>query len=125
MKSIEFIESHQSDEDEKCECIILPDGSVEEPLPSHIGRLVAISQKESGWLHARMEKGMEPLFWLVQYTGCMAVWQTRVVSPAVPAKAQLDTLEELQDGAMLAPKYLLQKADDGYVKSVRRAKEQG
>ncbi len=124
MKSIEFIEAHQGDEDEKCECIILPDGSVEEPIPSHIGRLVALSQKESDWLHARMEKGMEPLLWLVQYTGCMAVWQTRVVSPAVPAKKQMDTLEELQDGAMLAPKYVLQKVDGSYEESVRRAKGQ-
>lgn len=123
MKTIEFINLHQHDEDEKCECIILPDGSVEEPLPSHINRLIELSGKDSVWLHAQMEKGMEPLFWMVQYTGCMSVWQTRVVSPAEPTQEQMEALEELQDGAMLAIKYLLQKVEERYVESVRRAKE--
>lgn len=123
MKTIEFIGVHQKDEDEKCECIILPDGSVEEPLPSHINRLIELAGKDSAWLHARMEKGMEPLFWLVQFSGCMSVWQTRVVSPTEPTQEQLDALEELRDGAMLSPKYLMQKADESYVESVKRAKE--
>lgn len=123
MKTIEFISLHRQDEDEKCECIILPDGSVEEPVPSHINRLIELSGKDSAWLHAQMDKGMEPLFWMVQYTGCMSVWQTRVVSPAEPTQEQLEALEELQDGAMLAVKYLLQKADESYAESVRRAKE--
>lgn len=123
MKTIEFIDLHQNDEDEKCECIILPDGSVEEPVPSHINRLIELSGKDSAWLHAQMEKGMEPLFWMVQYTGCLSVWQTRVVSPDEPTREQMEALEELQDGAMLAIKYLLQKADESYAESVRRAKE--
>lgn len=122
MKAIEFIDIHQSDEDEKCECVILPDGSVEEPVPSHINRLIDLSGKDSVWLHARMEKGMEPLFWIVEFTGCMSVWQTRVVSPANPTQEQMEALEELQDGAMLSPNYLIQKADAGYVESARRAR---
>lgn len=122
MKTIEFIDLHQHDEDEKCECVVLPDGSVEEPVPSHINRLIELTGKDSAWLHAQMEKGMEPLFWLVQFSGCMSVWETRVVSPAEPTQAQLDTLEELHDSAMLAPRYLMQKADERYVESVRRVK---
>lgn len=122
MKAIEFIDLHQNDEDEICECVILPDGSVEEPVPSHINRLIELSGKDSAWLHAQMDKGMEPLYWIVEFTGCMSVWQTRVVSPVNPTQEQMEALEELQDGAMLSPNYLLQKADDGYVESVRRAK---
>lgn len=122
MKVIEFIDIHQEDEDEKCECIILPDGSVDEPLPSHISHLIELTGRESAWLHAQMEKGMEPLFWLVEYSGCMSVWETRVVSPSEPTQEQLETLEELLDGAMLSPKYLTQKADGSYVESVQRAK---
>lgn len=124
MKAIEFIDIHQHDEDEKCECIILPDGNVDEPVPSHINRLIEITGRDSAWLHAQMEKGMEPLYWLVQFSGCMSVWATRVVSPAEPTQAQLDALEELHDSAMLASKYLMQKADESYVESVRRAKAQ-
>ena len=122
MKAIEFIKKHQMDEDDICECLILPDGEVEEPLPSHINRLMEIAGKDSVWLNARMEKSMEPLYWVVEYTGCMSVWQTRVVSPADPTEEQLETLEELRDAAMLSPKYLMQKADNAYVESVRRAK---
>ena len=79
MTALEFIHKHQNDEDNG-ECLILPDGSVEEPLPSHIGRLVELTGMDAGALHGRMEKNMEPLFWLVEYTGCMSVWQTRVVA---------------------------------------------
>ena len=42
MTALEFIHKHQNDEDNG-ECLILPDGSVEEPLPSHIGRLVELT----------------------------------------------------------------------------------
>lgn len=124
MKVIEFIHAHQEDETDKCECIIYPDGSVDEALPSHINKLIEITGRDSSWLHAQMAKGMEPLFWLVEFSGCLAVWQTRVVSPAKPAQVQLDALEELRDGALLAPRYLMEKADEQYVESVRAAKEE-
>lgn len=35
MTVMEFINAHREDMD-PCECVILPDGSVEEPQPSHI-----------------------------------------------------------------------------------------
>lgn len=123
MKVIEFIHAHQADETDMCECIIHPDGSVDEPLPSHINRLIEITGRDSSWLHAQMDKGMEPLFWLVEFTGCVSVWRTRVVMPAKPTQAQLDSLEELRDSTLLAPKYLVQKVEEQYVESVRRAKE--
>ena len=98
MTALEFIHKHQNDEDNG-ECLILPDGSVEEPLPSHIGRLV-------------------------EYTGCMSVWQTRVVAPTVPTGQQQAALEELHDAAFLAPKYLMQTPGQEYVESVHRAKKE-
>ena len=52
----------------------------------------------------------------------MSVWQTRVVSPSEPTREQLDTLEELRDAALLAPRYLLEKAGEEYVKSAARAR---
>lgn len=123
MKPIEFIDAHQQDEDEKCDCIILPDGRVEEPEPSHINKLIELAGGDAAWLHAQMEKGMEPLYWLVQFTGCMAVWKSRVVAPKEPTREQADTLEDLRNGAMLGIRYLMEEADDGYAESVRRAKE--
>lgn len=123
MTALEFIHKHQNDEDNG-ECLILPDGSVEEPLPSHIGRLVELTGMDAGALHGRMEKNMEPLFWLVEYTGCMSVWQTRVVAPTVPTGQQQAALEELHNAAFLAPKYLMQTPGQEYVESVHQAKEE-
>ena len=66
----------------------------------------------------------EPLFWLGEYTGCMSVWQTRVVAPTVPTEQQQAALEELHDAAFLAPKYLMQTPGQEYVESVHQAKEE-
>ena len=35
MQIMDYINAHRMDEN-PCECVILPDGSVEEPPPSHI-----------------------------------------------------------------------------------------
>ena len=121
MKIMEFINAHREDED-YCECLIHPDGEVDEPLPSHIGRLIEIAGEDSATLNGQMEKSMEHLFWMVEYTGCMSVWQTRVVAPARPTKIQEDVLEMLHDAAFLAPKYLYEKPDAAYVYSVEKAR---
>ena len=102
VKVMEFLNAHREDDD-PCECVILPDGGIEEPLPSHIGKLAEIAGADSAVLNGHMEKSMEPLFWLVEYTGCMSVWQTRVVSPSTATQEQEDTLEELYDAALLSP----------------------
>lgn len=122
MKAIDFIHAHREEEG-YCEGIILPDGEVEEPLPSHINRLLEIAGEDPVLLHGLMDKGMEPLYWLVELTGCMSVWQTRVLSPSRPTPRQLEAVEELHDAALLSPKYLMEQVDESYVRSVRRARE--
>ena len=96
---------------------------MDEPLPSHIGRLIEIAGEDSATLNGQMEKNMEPLFWMVEYTRCMSVWQTRVVAPSHPDQEQQDALEMLYDAAFLAPKYLYETPDAAYVESVRKARE--
>ena len=96
VKVMEFLNAHREDED-PCECVILPDGGI--------------------------EKSMEPLFWLVEYTGCTSVWQTRVVSPSTATQEQEYTLEELYDAALLSPGYLRETAGENYRQSVERARE--
>ena len=122
MKIMEFINAHREDED-YCECLIHPDGEVDEPLPSHIGRLIEIAGEDSATLNGQMEKNMEPLFWMVEYTGCMSVWQTRVVAPTQPTQVQEDVLEMLYDAAFLSPKYLYEKPAAAYVESVGKARK--
>lgn len=62
MTVMEFINAHREDM-EPCECVILPDGSVEEPQPSHIKKLEEISGEDKLTLNSRMEKNMEPIFY--------------------------------------------------------------
>lgn len=123
MTALEFIHKHREDED-SCECLILPDGSVEEPLPSHIGRLVENAGYDPAVLHGKMEKSMEPLFWMVEFTGCVSVWQTRVVVPSGMTQQQRDALEQLHDAAFLSPKYLLERVEEKYAESVRAARKE-
>lgn len=61
MTVMEFINAHREDMD-PCECVILPNGSVEEPQPSHIKKLEEISGEDKLTLNSRMEKNMEPIF---------------------------------------------------------------
>ena len=119
MTVMEFINAHREDMD-PCECVILPDGSVEEPQPSHIKKLEEISGEDKLTLNSRMEKNMEPIFFMVEYTGCMLIWSTRVVVPSHPTPAQEETLETLHFAAMLAPVIIENRWD----RSTRNASEE-
>ena len=87
MRVMEYIREHREDEN-PFECVILPDGSVDAPVPSHIEKLAQIAGEDKISLNKKMEKNMEPLFFMVEYTGCMLVWETRVVEPSHPTKEQ-------------------------------------
>ena len=65
MTVMEYMNAHREDM-EPCECVILPDGSVEEPQPSHIKKLEEISGEDKLTLNSRMEKNMEPIFFMVR-----------------------------------------------------------
>ena len=120
MTTLEYIKKHQNDEDYLCECIILPDGSVEESHPSHIEKLIEISHREDRWLKQKMDKGMEPLFWMNEFTGCACVWQTRVVASSHITCEQQNSIDLLHDATLLAPKYLLEQADETYAESIMK-----
>lgn len=120
---MEYIDSHRQEE-APCECVILPDGSVEEPEPSHIEKLTLLSGKDKLALNRLMEKNMEPLFFMVEYTGCMLVWSTRVVTPSHPTPQQEDSLERLHDAALLLHGFRLECVPKEYEEAVSRAKVQ-
>ena len=75
MTVMEFINAHREDM-EPCECVILPDGSVEEPQPSHIKKPEEISGEDKPTLNSRMEKKYGAYIFMVEYTGCMLIWST-------------------------------------------------
>ena len=61
MTVMEFINAHREDMD-PCECVILPDGSVEEPQPSHIKKLEEISGEDKLTLNSLWRKIWSPYF---------------------------------------------------------------
>lgn len=61
MRVMEYIREHREDEN-PFECVILPDGSVDAPVPSHIEKLAQIAGEDKISLNKKMEKNMEPLF---------------------------------------------------------------
>lgn len=58
MQIMEYIDRHRQDT-EPCECVILPDGSVEDPEPSHIEKLTLVSGEDKMALNNKMEKNMK------------------------------------------------------------------
>lgn len=122
MKVMEYIDAHRQDEN-PCECVILPNGEIEDPLPSHIMKLTQISGEEKSDLNRKMDKNMEPVLFMVEYTGCILVWQTRVILPSHPTPEQEDTLERLYFAAFLSPRYKKEQVEDKYVECVKRNKK--
>ena len=58
-------------------------------------KLEEISGEDKLTLNSRMEKIWISIFFMVEYTGCMLIWSTRVVVPSHPTAAQEQTLETL------------------------------
>ena len=56
---MEYIREHREDEN-PFECVILPDGSVDAPVPSHIEKLAQIAGEDKISLNKKMEKNIEP-----------------------------------------------------------------
>ena len=80
MQIMDYINAHRMDEN-PCECVILPDGSVEEPTPSHIEKLAQIAGEDKISINKKMDKNMEPLLFMVEYTGCRHGWLCPPVLP--------------------------------------------
>ena len=82
---MEYIREHREDEN-PFECVILPDGSVDAPVPSHIEKLAQIAGEDKISLNKKMEKNMEPLVLNGDYTGCKQVMETKLGDPSPPTK---------------------------------------
>ena len=83
MTVMEYMNAHREDMD-PCECVILPDGSVEEPQPSHIKKLEEISGEDKLTLNSRMEKNMEPIFFIPMIRRCGSILRDSQSSTGSP-----------------------------------------
>lgn len=84
-----------------CEAILYPDGTIEDAIPSHLERLITISEIPRDELWERIKVWESPLEWLCNYTGCISIWYHKYYATKPPTKAQLNTLKALSDNKVI------------------------
>lgn len=84
-----------------CEAIILPDGKIADARPSHIYKLIELSNKTKDEIDKLMPMFASPLEWLVSYTGCIAVWYNSFIFVSITDK-QRKSLQRLVNTNVLS-----------------------
>ncbi len=77
-----------------CEAIIYPNGDIEDAVPSHIYKLISITNKSKEEIDKMMPNNAAPLEWLLGYTNCIAVWYNFFKYDSI-TEEQLNTIQEL------------------------------
>lgn len=57
-----------------CEAIIHRNGEIEYAVPSHLEKLIKITGEDRETLYNKIPIIDSPLLWLIEYTGCIAVY---------------------------------------------------
>ena len=81
-----------------CEVIIHPSGYIEEARPSHLETLIRATKLERQAVYDLMPITAMPLDWLVEYTGCVAVWYNFQKLPPSMTDEQQYSLKALFEG---------------------------
>lgn len=64
-----------------CEAIIDKDGLIIDVKPNHIQTLIRETGLSQDEINTMMPTSCSPIDWLVDYTGCIAVWYEGVIIP--------------------------------------------
>lgn len=96
----EFIEQH--DYISYCEAIIHPSGDIEYATPSHIYKLIEITEESRDELNKKMPMRAGPLEWLVEYTGCAVLWYNYFIFPVNYTDEQMKSLKMLMSNGIMA-----------------------
>lgn len=78
-----------------CEAIIYPNGDIEDAIPSHTYKLMAITHKSRKELNELIPDRASPLDWLLGYTGCIAIWYNFFRYDGFVNDKQYNTIQEL------------------------------
>jgi hypothetical protein len=90
-----------------CEAIITPYGDTYDARPSHIQYLSSYTGLDNMTLYNQMPANASPVPYLVDYTGCIAVWYTMADIPYTITDAQLHSLKRLQDSGRISNHFKL------------------
>ena len=78
-----------------CECIIYKDGMIEYACPSHLEVLIKHTGETKEHIYGKMDIFDSPIDWLVQYTGCIAVYTNGYLKPNIVTSEQQKVLDAL------------------------------
>ena len=78
-----------------CEILIFPNGKVVYAKPSHIKALIKYTGETEEAIYHKMPIDAWPLYWLVNYTRCIAVYTNGYIRPKKCTVAALSTLRTL------------------------------
>ena len=78
-----------------CEAIIYPDGTIEDARPSHIEALLKATNEDREIINEKMPIEASPAAWLVDYTGCIAIWYNDALLPESFNAKQASTISKL------------------------------
>ena len=78
-----------------CESLIFPDGTICDCIPSHEIALARASCFTFDELRELIPMSASPVEWLVECTGCVAVWYDYCIASLSLTDAQLDTVRRL------------------------------
>lgn len=78
-----------------CECIIHKDGLIEYAVPSHVEMLIKITGEDRDVIYYKMPIDASPIIWLIEYTGCIAIYTNAYLKPKISTKEQEFTLQKL------------------------------
>ena len=78
-----------------CECIIYKDGTIEYACPNHLEVLIRYTGEAMEDIYNKMDIFDSPIDWLVQYTGCIAVYTNGYLKPNITTLKQQKALDAL------------------------------
>jgi hypothetical protein len=78
-----------------CECIIYKDGTIEYACPNHLEVLIRYTGETKEQIYGKMNIFDSPIDWLVQYTGCIAVYTNGYLKPNIVTSEQQKVLDAL------------------------------
>lgn len=84
-----------------CEAIIYRDGTISYVKPNHIQTLIRATGKSEREIYDLMPLTANPLHWLIDYSGCVAVWSQGFKSPEDLTSEQLFSLTKLFESGLV------------------------
>ncbi|HOA80515.1 MAG TPA: hypothetical protein PKK61_05555 [Defluviitaleaceae bacterium] len=87
-----------------CEAIIHKDGSVEYAEPSHVEKLINVTGENRNVVYNKIPIYEFPIYWLVEYTGCVSVWYEGHITPKDCTDKQIQSLNKLINNKIILNK---------------------